>query len=412
MAAIAIVDGYSTGSALSRTLAERGVMCVHVRSAAEVSGYFAKTFRPGDYEIDLGFLADRAELLERLRAIRVDQVVAGAESGVILADTLNHLLGLPGNEIATVAARRDKSAMAAAVLAAGLAAPLGRACASVDEAADWYAEAIAGPAVVKPLDSAGSDRVRFCRDVDQVRAACAELLAARNLFGAPNHRILVQEQLVGAEFYVNSVSCGGAHRVAEIWRYTKRPGPAGAPIYDYEEPVEPGSADAAPVREFAFAVLDALGVRSSAAHTEIMLTARGPVLIESGARLGGATLPEVVAKLSGVSQTSLQAQSLVDPAAFNDFDDRTRRWSTTVRNVSLINPMPVGRQAGQWLARLSQLPTAVAIAANCVPGAELPQTVDLITSPGFVYLTAEDATEVERDYRTLRRWERHGLYGR
>lgn len=412
MATIAIVDGYSTGSALSRMLAEHGVTCVHVGSTDTVSGYFRRTFRPGDYEVDLGFVADRAELVDRLRALRVDQVVAGTESGVILADTLNHLLGTPGNEIGTVAARRDKAAMAATVRAAGLATPVGRACASVDEATTWYADTIAGPAVVKPLDSAGTDNVHFCRDVDQVRAACARVLAARNLYGAPNRRILVQERLVGTECYVNSVSAGGTHRIAEIWRYTKRPGPAGAPIYDYEEPVEPGAAAMAPVREFLFAVLDALGIRSSAAHTEIMLTDRGPVLIESGARLGGATLPDVVAKLSGVSQTALQVQSLVDPASFVGFDDRARRWSVTVRNVSLINPTPVDRQSGGWPARLAELPTAVAVAARDVPGAPLPQTVDLVSSPGFVYLASDDAGEVERDYRTLRRWEEHGLYGR
>ncbi|KXK62358.1 hypothetical protein AWW66_08910 [Micromonospora rosaria] len=407
-----MVDGYSTGSALSRALAGRGVTCVHVRSAQTVGEYFRATFRPGDYEVDLGFVADWRALVDRLRTLGVDQVVAGTESGVILADTLNHLLGTPGNEIATVLARRDKAAMAEAARAAGLATPTGRAFDTVAAATAWYAAALGGPAVVKPVDSAGTDTVRFCRDVDEVRAACAEVLAARNLYRVPNRRVLVQERLVGTEFYVNSVSHGGTHRVAEVWRYTKRPGPAGAPIYDYEEPVEPGSASAAPIRDFVVAVLDAVGVRSSAAHTEVMLTDRGPVLIETGARLGGATLPDVVAKLSGVSQTSLQVQCLVDPVGFAGFDDRAPRWSASVRNVSLINPTRVAAQAPHWCERLRELPTAVAVAAHGVPGAALPQTVDLISAPGFVYLAAEDPAEVGRDYRTVRRWERDGLYGR
>ncbi|MGC4807610.1 ATP-grasp domain-containing protein [Micromonospora sp. DT233] len=410
MPIIAIVDGYSTGGALSRALCERGVTCVHVRSKEVFADYFLKAFRPDDYAVDLGFVADRAELVRRLRAIGVDQVLAGTESGVTLADTLNHLLGTPGNEIATVAARRDKSAMAQTVRAAGLAAPIGRAFASVEEAAAWYA-AIGGPAVVKPLDSAGTDNVHFCRDVAQLRAACAQVLAGRTVYGVPNRRVLVQERLVGTEFYVNSVSHGGSHRIAEIWRYAKRPGPADAPIYDYEEPVDPGSPLAATIRDFVFAVLDALGVRASAAHTELMLTAAGPVLIETGARLGGSTLPDVVAKLSGVSQTLLQVQCLVEPAFFADFDDRAPRWSAAVRNVSLINPAPVAAQSPHWSARLSELPTVVAVAATGAPGAPLAQTVDLVTAPGFVYLAAEDPAEVERDYRTLRRWERDGLYG-
>ncbi|RLK24653.1 biotin carboxylase [Micromonospora sp. M71_S20] len=410
MPTIAIVDGYSAGSALSRALAERGVTCVHVRSAESLYDYYLKTFRPGDYAVDLGFVADEDSLVERLRALGTERVVAGTETGVVLADTLNHLLGTPGNDIATVTARRDKSAMAATVAATGLAVPAGRCFESVDEAVAWYADSLSGPAVVKPVDGAGTDNVRFCGSVDEVRLACATVLAASNLYGVPNRRVLVQERLVGTEFYVNTVSYAGTHRVAEIWRYTKRPGPGGGPIYDYEEPVDRGSALARQLREFVFGVLDALGIRSSAAHTELMLTDRGPVLIETGARLGGATLPDVVAKFCGVSQTFLQAQHLVDPASLDRFDDRTPGWAA-VRNVSLINPAPVAAQAEDWCSRLSELPAVVAVAASCSPGAELPQTVDLFSSPGYLYLAAEDPTEVERDYQTLRRWEQHGLYG-
>ncbi|MEU9505402.1 ATP-grasp domain-containing protein [Micromonospora sp. NPDC048170] len=411
MPTVAIVDGYSAGSSLSRALAERGVTCVHVRSAGTAGDYYQKTFRPGDYAVDLGFVADEDRLVDRLRALGVDRVVAGTEPGVILADTLNHLLGTPGNDIATVTTRRDKSAMAAAVAAAGLAVPAGRCFESVDQAVAWYATSMSGPAVVKPVDSAGTDNVRFCESLDEVRLACATVLASANLYGVPNRRVLVQERLVGTEFYVNTVSHAGTHRVAEIWRYTKRPGPGGGPIYDYEEPVDRGSALARQLREFVFAVLDALGIRSSAAHTELMLTERGPVLIEAGARLGGATLPEIVAKFCGVSQAFLQAQHLVDPASLDQFDDRAPGWAAAVRNVSLINPVPVAAQTGDWLSRLSELPATVAIAASCSPGAELPQTVDLFSSPGFLYLAAEDPSEVERSYQLLRRWERHGLYG-
>jgi hypothetical protein len=81
------------------------------------------------------------------------------------------------------------------------------------------------------------------------------------------------------------------HRVAEIWRYTKRRGPASTPIYDYEEPVPASSPEAHVLRSFAFSVLDALGITDTPAHTEVMLTPTGPVLIETGARLGGATAP-------------------------------------------------------------------------------------------------------------------------
>jgi len=412
MSTVAIVDGYSTGGTLGRMLAERGVTCVHVRSSAVVGEYFRTSFRAGDFVADLGFRPDPAELCGLLREYGVDQVVAGTESGVILADTLNHLLGTPGNDIATLAARRDKAAMAETVRAAGLAAPRGRTFDDADTAADWCATALGGAAaVVKPVDSAGTDNVHFCHRTDQVRAASARILGGVNLYGSPNRNVLVQERVVGTEYYVNSVSAAGVHRIAEIWRYTKRPGPTGSPIYDFEVPVDLASAEAEPVRAFVGAVLDAVGVRSSAAHTEIMLTDAGPVLIETGARLGGATLPHVVEKFSGVSQAALFAAALHDVRSLVAFDDRAPRWTAAVRNVALVNPVPVERQSGEWLARIAELPTVVAVSGNPNPGAELPMTVDLISSPGFVYLASDDLREVERDYRALRELEQRRCYG-
>lgn len=411
MSTVAIVDGYSTGSALGRMLAERGVACVHVRSSANMGEYFQQAFRAEDFVDDLGFVPDTTDLATRLRGRGVDRVVAGTESGVTLADTLNDLLGTPGNDISTLAARRDKAVMADVARAAGLAVPLGGTFDSADAAARWYTSAIGGAAVVKPLDSAGTDNVHFCHDVDEVRAACATILASTNLYGSPNRLVLVQERVVGTEYYVNTVSQAGVHRVAEIWRYTKRHGPNGTPIYDYEVPVDPGRAEVVSIRAFVGGVLDALGVRSSAAHTEIMVTERGPVLIETGARLGGATLPDVVEKFSGVSQAGLFAAALVNPDSLAAFDDRSPRWGRTVRNVALVNPVAVSAQSGDWLARISELPTAVAVAGSPKAGAELPMTVDLISSPGFVYLASDDPREVERDYRLLREWEQQRCYG-
>ncbi|MEV7010667.1 ATP-grasp domain-containing protein [Streptosporangium sp. NPDC051022] len=410
MTKVAIVDGYSTGSVLGRTLYERAAHLVHVQSADHVPDYFRRAFRPGDYRADLGYVADLETLIGGLAGIGVDQVVAGTESGVILADTLNHRLGTPSNSPHLVTARRDKSLMAQAVAAAGLATPRGQVFDTVAQAVAWYTASPFDEAVVKPIDSAGTDNVWFCAGAEQVRLACERVLGGQNLYGKSNTQVLVQERVRGTEVYANTVSHEGVHRVAEMWRYIKRAGPTGTPVYDYEEPVDVGSAEAEGIRRFVFAVLDALGIRSSAAHTEIMLTERGPVLIETGARLGGVTMPDVVEKFSGVSQTALLADTLLDRASLAAFDDRKVRWAATVRNVALINSTATIVHSTDWISRIAELPSCVAVAANPVVGAEMFRTVDLISSPGFVYLASEDSREVDRDYRKLRQLEQFGLY--
>lgn len=40
----------------------------------------------------------------------------------------------------------------------------------------------------------------------------------------------------------------------------------------------------------------------------------------------------------------------------------------------------------------------------------MPQTVDLATVPGYVYLVAETVEPVLRDYRAIRAWEETDLY--
>lgn len=407
---IAIVDGYSTGGALVAALRERGATCIHVRSTREVSEFFLRSFHADHYEALLDGSGDTAALAAVLSSHGVERVVAGTESGVILADTLTHLLNLPGNRIETVAARRDKVRMGAVAAAAGIAVPLGDAFTRPAEAARWFVSHGLTEAVVKPSSSGGTDNVHFCHTAGEVEDACAAVLGASSLFGQRNTVAVVQERVRGVEYYANTVSYGGVHRIAELWRYTKRTGSGGGPIYDYEEPVPAASAEARLLKSFVGRVLDALGVTTGAAHTEVMVGTRGPVLIESGARLGGGTAPRIVAQFSGTSQTGLFADSLIDPRALAAYDDTATTWSKSVRNVALINPAPGLVSSLDWAYEIEALPTVVYLSHGLTPGAELPATTTLMDSPGYLYLASEHAHEIERDYRTLRKWEEAGLY--
>jgi biotin carboxylase len=407
---VAIVDAYSTGGLLAGELARRGVGCVHLRSAPTASEYFARSYQPDAFVTDLGHIPDTASAAERLRSLGVSRVVAGTESGVVLADTLAGLLGLPGNTVELATARRDKEAMARAAAAAGVAVPLGDTFARAEDAGRWFGTAGLAEAVVKPLASGGTDHVAFARTPDEVRGAAEAVLGARNLFGEPNLRVLVQQRVLGTEFYANTVSHEGTHRLVELWRYAKTTGPSGAPVYDFEEPVLAGSTVWRQLRGFVFGVLDALGVRSSAAHTELILGDQGPVLIETAARLGGATSPEVVEKFSGASQTGVFADTLVHSEGLAGFRDDEVVWQGHVRNTAFRNHHTGTVRSLDWLGAVSTLPTAVHAAAGVAVGDRLSPTVDLISSPGYVYLASGDPAAVAADHATLRRWEQEGLY--
>ncbi|MDI5972443.1 hypothetical protein POF50_024405 [Streptomyces sp. SL13] len=409
---VAVVDAYSTGRHLAAELARRGAACVHVRSQQDIPAYFTRSFAPDDFTEDLGHQPDRAKLTAVLRERGVRRVVAGTESGVLLADELTDLLGLPGNDPVNAVARRDKRAMADTVRRAGLAVPAGRAFDSAAGAAHWFAGTGFDEAVVKPVDSAGTDNVSFARSAAAVRSAAAAVLASDNVYGARNRSVLVQRRVTGREYYVNTVSYRGTHRVAEIWGYVKAVGPSGAPVYDYEEPVPPGSAEWRLLRGFTAGVLDALGVRSSAGHTEIMLTGDGPVLIESGARLGGATSPQTVREYCGVSQTGLFADSILTPRSLAGFDDAAVGWHGHLKNVAFRNHQHGTVRGTGWLDAVTALPSVVHVAPGIAVGDRLTPTVDLFSSPGYAYLASADPAQVARDHAALRRMEADGLYTR
>lgn len=406
---VAVVDGYSSGTHLVKELLDRGAEVLHVRSSPTLNPYYAATFCAADYAEDLGHDPDPAVVAARLTARGVGHVVPGTESGVALADRLAHLTGLPGNCFGLSTARRSKFRMAQVLSAAGLDAPRSSLVSTGAGAAEWFTGNASDAVVVKPVHSAGSDHVRICRSAAETSQAAAEVLGAADLFGRPNESALVQEFLQGPEYYVNTVSVDGRHTVVETWRYTKYRTPEGAPIFQYEEPADPEAPETAGITSYVEKALTALGIRTGAAHSEVVLTARGPVLIDPGARLGGGVLPWVYAKLAGHSHAGLLAASITNPAELHTAH-LPLRFEQPIRYVSLVNNFPgtVGDQ--DWAKRLEELPTVMAMAPVSRPGDELPRTRDLLTSPGFLYLTAATQKEIEADYRTIRDWERRPLY--
>ncbi|MFE2095707.1 ATP-grasp domain-containing protein [Streptomyces sp. PTD9-10] len=404
---IAIVDGYSTGSLLADKLGQRGVEVVHLRSQEIPPPRLLPSFRPALYSHDFGHFPDPADAVRALKEAGVDRVVAGTECGVVLADTLAHELGLPGNRFEGVEARRNKYAMARRLAAAGLAAPVGFSTTDPEAAVDWF-RAAGGTVVVKPAASAGTDNVHICTTEDDVRSAAAAVMAGTDYFGNPNPSAVVQKYLVGTEYIVNTVAVDGVQKVSDVWLSAKTHGPEGAPLYDYQQPLPLTAPHVAGLVEYVVAAVTALGITDGAAHSEVMLTADGPVLIETGARLMGAMLPDVLERHSGTSHVELLALALTDPEGFRTFRDTEVRWSRTVRNVWLIN----GRAgtATAWHDRFTALPAFERLVTGVREGRPVRRTVDMATSPGYVSLVADTEAELDRDLAAIRALESAGCY--
>ncbi|HWM54946.1 MAG TPA: ATP-grasp domain-containing protein [Solirubrobacterales bacterium] len=403
-----VVDAYSTGAKLAPRFAEAGISAVHVQSDPGMPGFYLASFRPEHFVENVVHEGDLEATAARVAAHDPDFVVVGSEPGVLLSDALSERLGLPSNGSVGSRARRDKHAMAEALRAAGLRAVEELKTGDPAEAAAWARERDEWPVVVKPLDSAGTDGVTLCEDPPAVEAAFAAILGRPNALQGANEELLVQEMLRGTQFFVNSVSWEGRHRVSEVWQDNKRR-IAGNLVYDYEElhPRHGEQQDA--VVDYVEDALDALGIRFGPAHTEVMLTDTGPVLVESGARPHGSTRDDVIDRCTP-SHAAITAEAYVDPGSVARHAGKPYELKAANYCVMLISQHE-GRIVGaDGLRRIEALPTFAGSIAMLGPGDELKRTIDLFSCPGMIYLVDPDRERLKADYDQLRELEAEGLY--
>lgn len=414
---VVLVDPLRAGVRLPQLFNGLGHTCVCVLSAESPTAWWRDSLRPQDFAAVLDEADGIDAVVAGLRAFRPLCIVPGGESGVLLADRLStYFPHLPGNDPATGPARRDKSAMAAALRRKGLAAIEGVKVSDVAGAVAFHRGLASPEAVVKPLASTAADGVRFVGSEDALRAAVTGLLGSVDLFGRVNDEVLVQENVAvgGVEYTVNSVSSRGRHHITDVWRMRRRMVDATA-VCVYSELVPPSDRRHAVLADYCAAVLDAVGTRNGAAHSEIMLRPGGPVLIETSARIEGACSPAAVQELLGHSQNSLLPAACLDPDGFAHAVARRMPEPRHARHVYLLSAYegPVVRPPA-W-DRILALPTLIGLDSTLDTATRLSRTTSLAVCPGNLYLADEDEQAVVRDYEELRRLEDElyrGMLGR
>jgi biotin carboxylase len=407
---VALVDAYSMGRLLLPALHRHGAECVHVQSPSP-DIHLGRRPIPDGFVGNVRHVGDVVATASALRESGVSWVIAAGESGVELADQLSAELGTPGNGMSRPTARRNKYDMVLALRDAGLAHAATIVSSDADDIIEWAEKAVGYPIVLKPVASSGTDNVVACSSPEQVRAVHEKIMTSCDRHAKPNTVVLAQEFLDGDEYFVNTVSRDGGHHTVEIWRYYKIRLPGGNIIYDYDEPLSPDDPVAKRVESYTHQVLDALEIRNWAAHTEVMLTARGPVLVECAARAGGGQVPEINNRCFGTNQIELLALSVVNPDEFNRLPTTAYQLLQHPRDVSLINSRDHGVvPSHETMGAIRALPSYAHTLMAHPEGHPIPRTIDVATQPGWIFLISDDPAEIRADYQKLRQIERDYLY--
>ncbi|WP_437935590.1 ATP-grasp domain-containing protein [Sorangium sp. So ce341] len=398
-----IVDGYSSGNLLAPEFSSRGISCIHVASDPQAHARRSGTFRREDYllsDIDHHGSARLRSFLDA-HGLELVAVIPGTETGVRAADRIAYELGHPArNGHETSDNRRDKLRMLSRAAECGVRTLPTVGGTNADAIIDEYVDRKLGwPAVAKPAASAGTDGVALCSGPQELHRALKGILLAKNKLSTTNVTALAQPYAAGQEFVVDTVTWNGNHRVVDLWHTRKGRHNGSDFVCESTDSCALDAPQGRALCEFAYRVLDALGVVYGAGHTEIILSDEGPVLVECAARLHGAGFPRFAREIWGSSQASCLAQMYDESTS-----PTTARREGVLRIVELISARGGRIDARPGAVEIRSLPSYW---ADTLPeiGDHITRTVDVFTSPGAVVLFALDPAVVERDYRAIREIE-------
>ncbi|MGA5729166.1 ATP-grasp domain-containing protein [Streptomyces seoulensis] len=290
-----------TGPLFARRARDLGVRPVLLAEDPGRYGY-ARTEGITLVEADTSTPGAVLDAIAALGAGRPAGVTTSSDYFVPVAAETAHALGLPGPDPAAVTRCRHKGHQRAALAAAGVPVAAHTLVTDADAALDAVRRT-GLPVVLKPADGSGSTGVRLCRSLEEaVRHTAALLARTHNERGIPTAPgLLVEEYLDGPEF---SVEVFGRTPVAVVGKHLGEAPHFVETGHDVPAPVPDDTARV--LADTAVAAIEALGLGHGAAHVELRLTARGPVLIEVNPRLAGGMIPELIRSARGIDLVAAQ----------------------------------------------------------------------------------------------------------
>ncbi len=367
--------------------------------------------RIGDH-VKATFLADDSVEIEKVaRKIKKKSpdgfygIIPWDEMHMLLGARLGELLGIDWNSARVIERCRDKYVMKAWLREHGSARiNASRVVTNADEARAFQEEVGSWPIVVKPTEGAGAMNVYFAGSPGELLGGCQRVL------DSGQGGVLLEEFIGGDEFAVNGIADrNGDLLITDVWAYDKRES-HGIPNLYYQS-IKLGSHEGPfdVLGQYAADVVEALELKRSPVHMEVKIDAKGPCLIEVGARMAGGDQPVLSSKLHGRSLFELAACHYLDalPHAPQDVDyERYDRHEARI--VSGIQSVEIPRiSAVHGLDEIERLPSFEGFGLLKPPGMRLPVTRDLDTKSYEVYLLHPDPQQVVRDEQAVRQLLRY-----
>lgn len=236
-------------------------------------------------------------------------------------------LGLPFYPLEVIENTRYKDTMRAALRAAGVDMTMNRRVTSAEEVAE-FAAAYGYPVILKPVDGWASTGVSRIGAPEEIEPAVAWARAS-----APGAALCVEQFLTGEEWSVEAISENGAHHLICVTQKFKE----GQHFVELGHRV-PATLDQethAAIYGLVERALTALGITYGPSHTEVIVAADGPHIVETHARPGGDSIPRLVELTFGFDLIDLWVRQALGATVMPEVEAAQRQhpfaaiWFTT-----------------------------------------------------------------------------------
>lgn len=222
-----------------------------------------------------------------------------------------------------------------------------------------------GPCVVKPIEGAGSAGVALVRAVEDVPAAWVRASGSHE--GIPAAGVIVEQFHDGNQYSVEGFAEAGEHVTVSVTR--KYSDPSTFVELGHVAPAPLTAAKRSAIEEYTNRVLAALGVEFGPTHTEIVLGADGPRLIETHVRFGGDDIPSLTLDVTGVDLSDCVVRQTLGEKVLPSIRSSSGQGSSAIWFAALAGSGVLADVSGQDEALAVDGVTSVQLLAK--PGAVL-----------------------------------------
>ncbi|MDN4524100.1 ATP-grasp domain-containing protein [Fictibacillus fluitans] len=238
-------------------------------------------------------------------------IMTTSEYYLTIVSELIEGLGLPGNSPEAMMNCRYKHRTRLILKEADILQPWFKILKSLDEI-EAAANEICFPCVVKPVDESGSNHVRLCQTIEEVKAQAQRILRIKtNPRGQNTARaVLVEEYLEGQEYSVEMYTWEGNSQCIGITEKRVK----GSPYFVEYEHIFPAGLSSMVQGELENTVASALkAVRfvMGVTHTEVKVTEKGCIIVEINARPAGGMIPELIRRVKNVDLMELHTKAML-----------------------------------------------------------------------------------------------------